>query len=620
MKLWQKYGLALFLAAAVPVGVAAWQIAGSGAEQITQSTKEYHLAIADVALARVNSITGSAQGEARSVAAAMAPSSATVPERERAATALLVGAVQLENFAVYSPAGDLMMNIWGADETGTRALKVPAKLDPAMKLLADTQNEAFGDVFKSEGGTLMLPLALRILKEDGETWAYGWSAVDLSQLSKDMAQLSSRRFREENDHILVVDKALRTIASADPAALWQPQGGKGALANFKDGSAFIRGANTVKFADAAGDERMGVVAGVPEQQWLVVIDDSTEEVYQSVGQVWNKAILIGGLFAALALLLGLFLGKRLSAPIVSVSKAAGTVAGGNFDVQVPVPGKDEVGQLAMAFNAMTNKLNSTIEELKVTTATKERMQTELDIGHNIQMSMVPQEFPAFPERPEFDVHAALEPAYEVGGDFYDFFLTDEDTLCVVVADVSGKGVPAALFMAVTRTMVQAHASGGKTPDDIIGRVNDELARDNDECMFVTVFLGLLDIKTGLLRFTNAGHNPSYVKRTDGSIERLDELHGPVVAAIEEVPYGSAETILKPGDGLFLYTDGVNEAMNAACDLYTEDRLANLLRETKWSDVESNVKVVLDDVWDFQGDAEQSDDVTIVALTYNGTKA
>ncbi|MBL8787901.1 MAG: PP2C family protein-serine/threonine phosphatase, partial [Deltaproteobacteria bacterium] len=331
-------------------------------------------------------------------------------------------------------------------------------------------------------------------------------------------------------------------------------------------------------------------------------------------------LMVGAIFAVLALLIGVFAGRRLSAPISALSKAAGKVAAGDFAVQVAVPGKDEVGQLAVSFNAMTSQLNDTIQRLQETTASKQRMQTELDIGRNIQMSMVPLHFPAFPERKEFDVHAALHPAFEVGGDFYDFFLVDEDTFCVCIADVSGKGVPAALFMAVTRTLVKAHAQGGHEPSDILEKVNDDLAKDNEACMFVTLFLGLVNLKTGNLHFTNAGHNPSYIRRKTGGVERLDQLHGPVIAAMEEIPYGSGNATLRVGDTLLLYTDGVNEAMNAKQELFTEERLAKLLEKGTWTTSSGAVKLVLDDVWKFQGDAPQADDVTVVALRYLGPPA
>ena len=262
------------------------------------------------------------------------------------------------------------------------------------------------------------------------------------------------------------------------------------------------------------------------------------------------------------------------------------------------------------------ELQESFESLKRTTSAKERMESELNIGRDIQMGMLPVDFDAYAHRHEFRLFAALYPAREVGGDFYDFFLIDEDRLCVCVGDVSGKGVPAALFMAMTKTLIKSRATNDFSPASILTHVNDELGHNNESCMFVTVWLGILEVKTGRLVFTNAGHNPPFVKRASGSLERLAQLHGPVVAAMEGMTYGEDEIELAPEDLLVMYTDGVTEAMNEAGDLYGEEPLKHSLSD-EFESVQGAVSSAVDGVWGFQGDALQADDITVMALAFYG---
>ena len=243
---------------------------------------------------------------------------------------------------------------------------------------------------------------------------------------------------------------------------------------------------------------------------------------------------------------------------------------------------------------------------------KDRMQEELNVGHTIQMSMLPQAFPAFPDRTEFDLHALLKPAREVGGDFYDFFLLDDDRICLVVGDVSGKGVPAALFMAVSQTMIKTAAKGDTSPASIVTRVNDVLSADNPTSMFVTLFLAIVDFRSGCFSYCNAGHNPPYIVRADGGLTCLNQRHGVVMGAMEELAYGESEGRLSEGDALFLFTDGVTEAMDTDGQLYDETRLEQLLEGVDKSGAESLTGTVLESVEKFALGAEQSDDITILA--------
>jgi len=243
---------------------------------------------------------------------------------------------------------------------------------------------------------------------------------------------------------------------------------------------------------------------------------------------------------------------------------------------------------------------------------KDRMEQELNVGHDIQMSMLPLEFPAFPDREEFNVHALLEPAREVGGDFYDFFFINDDEICLVVGDVSGKGVPAALFMAVTRTMIKTQAVDDPSPASIVTRVNEELSADNPASMFVTLFFAIANVKTGEVRFTNAGHNPPYILRQDRSLECLDQRHGPIIGAVEGVAFREDQVQLEAKDTLVIFTDGVTEAMDISQQLYSEPRLESCIGKSAGAPDQITGEI-LHDVEAYAGEAEQADDITILAF-------
>jgi len=247
----------------------------------------------------------------------------------------------------------------------------------------------------------------------------------------------------------------------------------------------------------------------------------------------------------------------------------------------------------------------------------ERMVTELNFAKEIQLSMLPLIFPAFPTRKEVTVYATLDSAREVGGDFYDFYFLDDDHLCFVIGDVAGKGAPGALMMAVSKTLIKSRASDDDEPASILTHVNDELSQDNKSSMFVTVFLGIINVKTGEFTYTNAGHNPPYIKRKDSSIQKVDAFHGPVIGAMAGMPYGQDKDKLEPGEVIFIYTDGVTELFNENEDLFSEDRLEKLLKKKKLSSAEDIITDTMSELRRFQGDAEPSDDITILAVQYFG---
>ena len=275
-------------------------------------------------------------------------------------------------------------------------------------------------------------------------------------------------------------------------------------------------------------------------------------------------------------------------------------------------------ELMSEVEAKNVALQLSFENLKKTNMEKARMENELNVAKDIQLSMLPLEFPAFPDRTDIDVFAQLIPAREVGGDFYDFYFLDDIHLGIVVGDVSGKGVPAALMMAVCKTLLKSRASADLSTASILSHVNTEMAKDNDNYMFVTVFMSILNTETGKLTYTNAGHNPTYIKKKDGHVITLEDLHGPVVAAMEGIDYKETVVEVAPGDVIFAYTDGVPEAHNTAGELFSDERLSNLLEHNPFNSTKETVEAIVKATLDFEGEADQFDDITALCVEYKGS--
>ena len=286
--------------------------------------------------------------------------------------------------------------------------------------------------------------------------------------------------------------------------------------------------------------------------------------------------------------------------------------------------KDDVIRLfrqdsALAFQLVHLSIKRFIENLRAETEAKERIQSELRIARDIQAAMLPRIFPPFPDRTEFDLFALMEPAKEVGGDFYDFFLVDDKRLCVLAGDVSGKGVPAALFMAICKTLLKTEAMAGHPPAHILARVNRTLIPDNETMMFVTVFLLILDTETGEMRYANGGHPRPLVSAGPGRFDFIEGPTGTILGAVECVSCATTTRALKPGDTVFLYSDGVSEAMNADQQLFSEERLRAGLSCGAGEAPDSLIRRAREAVRVFAAGTPPSDDITMVALKYRGPK-
>ncbi|MCL2456200.1 MAG: SpoIIE family protein phosphatase, partial [Defluviitaleaceae bacterium] len=350
------------------------------------------------------------------------------------------------------------------------------------------------------------------------------------------------------------------------------------------------------------------------------IDNQAVEVREQIRAMLNNVmfrfIMLTCVIIIAVLILSIMISGSVTKPIIKLTNGVIEVGKGNLESKIEIKTNDEIGVLASCFNKMTDDLVLYITNLSKVTAEKERIGAELDVATKIQASMLPCIFPAFPDRNEFDLFASMKPAKEVGGDFYDFFLTDENTLAVIIADVSGKGVPAALFMVIAKTLIKNNAQEGKSPSEVFEAVNNLLCENNEAAMFVTAFMGFLDIRSGKFTFVNAGHNPPLIKKSDGDYEFLQTKPAFVLAGFEDVKYTEREIFLDAGDMICLYTDGVTEAMNNDGDLFSDPRLiekANLYKNFSARDFISKIKEEVDI---FADGAEQADDITILALRKN----
>ena len=284
-------------------------------------------------------------------------------------------------------------------------------------------------------------------------------------------------------------------------------------------------------------------------------------------------------------------------------------------IDVSVKTGNEIEELFDSFKEMYRDVKDYITQLSSVTAEKERIGAELDVAKHIQASMLPCIFPAFPERSEIDIYATMEPAKEVGGDFYDFFMVDDTHLAIVMADVSGKGVPAALFMVIGKTLIKDHTTPGRDLGKVFTEVNQLLCESNSEELFITAFEGVLDLVTGEFVYVNAGHEMPFICKAGGNFEPYKIRAAFVLAGMEGMKYRAGSMMLEPGDKIFQYTDGVTEATNVNNELYGMERLGTILNKVKNGTPHDILPAVKKDIDEFVGEAPQFDDITMLCLEY-----
>ncbi len=353
---------------------------------------------------------------------------------------------------------------------------------------------------------------------------------------------------------------------------------------------------------------------VPAPGWSLGVAYPEARLVQPLTMLEYQLFLLSSLGLLLMFLTVTIINRHLTRPLAQLARAAESIGAGNFNPPLPPHGgDDEIGRLNNSFRRMQQALGEYIEELKSSTAARQKIESELEVARQIQLGILPKMLPPLPNAPEFSLYATLRPARAVGGDLYDFFPLDAHHYCFIIGDVSGKGVPAALFMAVTQTLQRSESARLHDPGELATRVNTLLAQNNDSLMFVTYFIGVLDLRDGTVTYCNAGHNPPYVMRSNGTLELLTTRHGPALGVVEEAKYAAGTLSLAPGDTLVLYTDGVVEALDPQQNEFGVQALQRVLARHTGATPAILGQEIVTAVDRFADGAEQADDITLLIL-------
>ena len=383
------------------------------------------------------------------------------------------------------------------------------------------------------------------------------------------------------------------------------------------GKRMIAGETGMNELDINGRPGIIFFTSVPSNNWSIATICPKSDIFSGALQIFYIMLFIALISVIILAVIVSLTVRKATAPLTVLAASADRIAQGDFGSAMPnFRGNDEVGRLCRSFSSMQQSLSSYMDRLQRTTAAKQRIESELNIARDIQMGMVPKTFPPYPERDDIDIFAVLYPAKEIGGDLYDFFI-DGNSLFFAIGDVSGKGVPASLLMAVTRSHFRSVASTLKKPAKIIESMNKALADTNEANMFVTIFTGVIDLATGVMTYSNAGHNPPMLLSASGQVARMNPDPNLPIGLFNTYSYTEAELTLEPGTTLLLYTDGLTEAENPDKQLYGEQRLIRSLENQKGKQVHDIVTGVYSDAENHVHGAVQSDDMTIMAIQYKG---
>ncbi len=463
--------------------------------------------------------------------------------------------------------------------------------------------------------------------EEDEDYQYLLEVLRTFRDSSDVFDLYLGVYDRETSALIYLADPEEDPDYACPPGYWEPL-------EEKEIDKFLNWDGTGKLYDIGQTDRYGFIctAGVPlknaggETVCFVLSDVTIDGLITGMNRfALQYAVAILLVMLVFGVLLVRHMKKTMVAPINAIAEAAteyaadehsGVEATEHF-TKLNIRTGDEIENLSLVMADMERDMGKQVSELLHITAEKERIGTELTMASSIQESMLPSIYPAFPERPEIDIYASMDPAKEVGGDFYDFFLVDDDHLCMVMADVSGKGVPAALFMMASKIILANYANMGKSPAQILTDTNAAICSNNREEMFVTVWLGILELSTGKLTAANAGHEYPALMQPGSGFELFKDKHGFVIGGMEGVRYREYEVQLQPGAKLFLYTDGVPEATSAEKELFGTERMLAALNEDTAAPPEEMLKNVRRAVDAFVKEAEQFDDLTMLGLEYKG---
>ena len=421
-------------------------------------------------------------------------------------------------------------------------------------------------------------------------------------ISSNIIGITRNRHVGENGCLIIVDEDGRIVSDRN--------GNEGSLL---DVTGLVIDKQTIK----AGESFNAVVYG--EKSYCMYQEAEGYQIIAMIPQSEalmsrNMAMIITVLmeilvFAALFRTSFVLIRRLVVDNIHQINDSLAEITGGNLETVVDVRSHVE-------FDELSNDINATVNTLKKYIADEAtRIDTELAFAKTIQHSALPGTFPPYPKRKELDLWADMHTAKEVGGDFYDFYFINNHKLAFLIADVSGKGIPAAMFMMTAKALLKSYAEARMSVEEVFFNANNKLCEGNDAGMFVTAWMGMLDTKTGEVTFSNAGHNPPVVKRADSSFEYMKTRAGFVLAGMEEFPYTAQQMTLSHGDVIYLYTDGITEATNSSNELYGEDRLLRVLNRHKDADAETICRVVKEDVDAFVGEASQFDDITMLCLKY-----
>lgn len=471
--------------------------------------------------------------------------------------------------------------------------------------------------FDDGGGNTIMTTYSVPMRREGKFWGIATIDIAMSQLMDEVAHLHVG----QTGYTFIVSGTGKFLAFPDKSKLMhhsiqEINGELGALmASGREG--FLRTMEPL-------EHQAAWVAYAPVQNGgfsLAVVIPEAEVLGQALHLQWELIAL--GVLGLLALFASQALVARsISRPVSDLAHAAQQVAAGNLDYEVRTDARTlEVRDLATSFRKMVRDLKMRMEELRYTTMVNERIEGELSAARTIQLSLICKQFPVYPDRPEVDIHAMLKPARAVGGDFYDFFFIGQDTLCLLAADVAGKGVPAALYMSVSRTLVRANAALAHSPAELLSKVNEELCREGSSSgMFVSLGLALVDVRTGAMQVCNAGHPPPLRLSAEGQVSPLPTESGVALGAWLNSTYRATRHQLQAGDTILFYTDGITEALSPEEEFYTAVRLANFVGDMAGQSAERIVRAVTQDVRNFCGSHEQADDLTLLVLRWNGPLA
>ena len=431
----------------------------------------------------------------------------------------------------------------------------------------------------------------------------GYRVIDYQDsLIESINSIIKNRHIKESGYIIVVNKRDIVVSSAKGAAYYPLDYAGIVFDDVEAGETFRTTVFGEKcFLSYGNVEGFKVIGILPEEEAFSSRDQS----------VYINSYMEVLVFALLFFIIYQLVKNIIVKGIREVNSGLNLITEGKLETEINVRKTTE-------FNELSDSINKTVDALKgYIEKEKTRIDKELAFAKGIQASALPSVFPAYPNIPEFDIFATMDTAKEVGGDFYDYYMLSDDKFCFLIADVSGKGIPAAMFMMQSKTMIKALAEQGGTVEEILTVANDRLCQENSEGMFVTCWMGILDINTGRIQYVSAGHNPPLIKRKDGEFEYLNSKRGFVLAGMEGFEYMSNEIVLEKGDRMYLYTDGVTEATDINDELYGEDRLKDYLNKNKDKTNEEILHGVKDDIDVFVKGREQFDDITMVGLVYRG---